>query len=339
MAAEAAFISENPAPDEQFPFTRLRIRVDVPFPGVYTLIHPYGQERFVVEAVGPGQEVRESFDLEFMPNAVNHGRVGPWLTWDTYPTDEFIPDVIVRGASIDAFVGDATTPHRVTGSPCGTNFLQVEAVALDGVTPLAIDPNNEDGDGRTDSITTDLFVTSGRTYRKQIDTPLVIDAATYSRDVAGGRVNVFATSPTTAELTFSGGALATAGEQPAPGDGSGHFFGSTALGTIPGTVQVTATNVAQPNNALITRTLSVTDVVTIVQADYDNFLGTMTIIASSSDQVGTPTLSAGLLGPLVCSAPSSCTLTATALNVAPATVTVTSEAGGSATKAVRVINP
>jgi hypothetical protein len=293
--------------------------------------------------VGPGQEVRESFDLEFMPNAVNHGRVGPWLTWDTYPTDEFIPDVIVRGASIDAFVGDATTPHRVTGSPCGTNFLQVEAVALDGVTPLAIDPNNEDGDGRTDSITTDLFVTSGRTYRKQIDTPLVIDAATYSRDVAGGRVNVFATAPTTAELTYSGSALATTVDQPASGDGSGHFFGSTdgstALGTEQVTVQVTATNVAQPNNAAITRTFGVTDVVTIVQADYNNVLGTMTIIASSSDQVGTPTLTAGLLGPLVCTVPSSCTLTATALNVAPATVTVTSSAGGSATKAVRVINP
>jgi len=340
MAAEAAFAFEVPTDGEQFPFTRLRIWVDVPFPGIYTVTHPYGQERFVVETVAPGQEIRESFDIEFMPNAVNRGRVGPWLTWDTYnnPDDPNIPNVnIPGGGSTDAFVGDAATPHAVKGSPCGTNFFRVEAVELDGITPLPIDFLDEDGDGLTNRITTDLFVTSGKTYPHQVDTPLVVDAATYSRG-ADGRVNVFATAPSTAEVTFSGGAVGTAGEQPALGDGAGRFFGSAALGTVPGTVQVTATNVAQPNNASITRTVGVSDVVTILQADYDNVAKTLTVVASSSDQGVTPTLDAGLLGILDCTNPASCTLMAIGLNVAPASVMVQSSAGGSATKAVRVLN-
>ena len=35
MATEAAFLAD-PADGEQFPFTRLRIRLDVPQPGVYS---------------------------------------------------------------------------------------------------------------------------------------------------------------------------------------------------------------------------------------------------------------------------------------------------------------
>ena len=259
MAAEAAFITEEPGDGEQFPFTRLRIRVDVPFPGVYTVTHPYGQERFVVEVTAPGQEIRESFDIEFMPNAQNQGRVGPWLTWDTFPNDPVLPDT----AGSDRFVGDAATPHAVKGSPCGTNFFRVEAVQLDGVTPLAIDPLDEDGDGLTNRITSDLFVTSGRVFPGNVATPLVVDAATYSR-ATDGRVNVFATAPTTAVVTFSGGANLPAGEQPMVGDGSGRFFGSVALTpdaiTVPTTVLVTATNVAQANNQQVTRTVAVHDV-------------------------------------------------------------------------------
>ena len=341
MAAEAAFITEEPGDGEQFPFTRLRLRADVPFPGIYTVTHPYGRETFVITAIGTGQEIRESFDLEFMPNAVNRGRVGPWLTWDTFSNQVGVPgDPLLDTQGNDGlsdFVGDAATPHRVKGSPCGNDFFRVSAVQLDGVTPLNIDPDDEDGDGSISSKTTDLFVTSGRVFPGNVATPLVVDAATYSR-AADGRVNVFATAPTTAEVTFSGGAVQPADvEQPTAGDGAGRFFGTAALGTVPGTVNVTATNVAQANNFQITRTVAVHDVVSIFQADYDLDARTLTVVATSSDQASPPTLTVLGFGPLNCADPAQCTLTAENLDVAPAKVTVQSVAGGSAEKAVRVI--
>ncbi len=339
MAAEAAFITEEPGDGEQFPFTRLRLRADVPFPGIYTITHPYGRETFVIPAVGKGQEIRESFDIEFMPNAVNRGRVGPWLTWDNFTNQVGVPGdplLDLNGDGLSDFVGDAATPHAVKGSPCGNNFFRVEAVQLNGVTPLNFDPDDEDGDGSISSITTPLFVTSGRVFPGNVATPLVVDAATYSR-AADGRVNVFATAPTTAEVTFSGGAVLPGGEQPAAGDGAGRFFGSAALGDVPGNVQVTATNVAQANNDQITRTVAVHDVVSIFQADYDNTAKTLSVVAASSDQASPPTLTVLGFGLLDCTVPAQCTRTETGLNVAPAKVTVQSGAGGSAEKAVRVI--
>ena len=351
MAAEAAFITEEPGDGEQFPFTRLRLRADVPFPGIYTVTHPYGRETFVIPAVGKGREINESIDIEFMPNAVNRGRVGPWLTWDTFSNQAGVPGDPLLDLNNDGrsdFVGDAATPHAVKGSPCGNNFnfFSVSAVALDGVTPLIIDPDDEDGEDpavgnvRFSRITTNLFVTSGRVFPGNVATPLVVDAATYSR-AADGRVNVFATAPTTAELTFSGGANLPAGEQSAEGDGAGRFFGTALLEpdatTVPGTVQVTATNVAQANNDQITRTLAMRDVVTIFRADYDVNAKTLTVEAASSDQASPPTLTVLGFGALDCTDPTQCTRTESGLNVAPAKVTVQSEAGGSAEKAVRVI--
>lgn len=45
---EAAFLG-NVENGEQFPFTRLRIRMDVPAIGTYTVIHPYGQEVLMLQ--------------------------------------------------------------------------------------------------------------------------------------------------------------------------------------------------------------------------------------------------------------------------------------------------
>jgi hypothetical protein len=40
QAIEAAFANEEPADGEQFPFTRLRIRIDIPQDGTYVVTHP-----------------------------------------------------------------------------------------------------------------------------------------------------------------------------------------------------------------------------------------------------------------------------------------------------------
>jgi hypothetical protein len=324
QAAEAAFLAEDPIDGEQFPFTRLRIRVDVPFTGVYTVITPYGREVFVVEELDSGQEIRESFDTEFMVNTQNQGRVGPWLRWDgTSP------------APPAGFVGDGVTPHTVTGSPCGTNFFRVEAVALDGVTPLAIDPADQDGDGSTSGVQTDEFIVIGKilTGGGGIETPLTVDRTTYSR-TSDGRVNVFATAPTTATVTFKGGGNLPAGAITLAGDGQGRYLASVSLldaSTLPPVVTVTANNLTNKKNSIIS---ALTDVVTITLAEYDVAAQTLTIEAVSSDQLAPlPTLTANGFGSLTAGS-----LTVSPLTVAPARVTVISGAGGSHTVPVAVIN-
>jgi len=336
MAAELAFNTAEPAPGEQFPFTRLRLRVDVPLPGIYTITHPFGQESYVLQNAGR-RAINDSFDIEFMPDAVNQGRVAPWLTWDTFPNDPVLPDV----AGFDGFVGDAATPHAVKGSPCGNNFFRVEAVRLNGVTPINIDPADLDGDGSTSSITETLFVVSGRVKQGNVETPLSVDGVSYSRDATGaGRLNVFATAPTTAVVNFDttiDGALTPATQVSMAGDGAGRFFGTLALGpagAVPTTIEVVADNPASPGNDTAVRTAAVHDIITVFQADYDSAAKTLTVAADSSDLASPPTLTAVGFGDLTGG-----TLTANGLNVAPATVTVQSSSGGSTAAAVRVINP
>ena len=146
---------------------------------------------------------------------------------------------------------------------------------------------------------------------------------------------MFAKAPTTAVVSFSGGANLPAGAQPMTGDGSGRFFGSVALTpnatTLPADVTVTADNAAAPDNLPTDIVTPLVDLVTITRADYDYATGVLTIEAHSSDQLAPPTLSA--LGQNLTGG----ALTAN-LTVAPPTVTVTSSAGGSATIPVTVIH-
>ncbi|MBI5507871.1 MAG: Ig-like domain-containing protein [Deltaproteobacteria bacterium] len=60
MAMEAAWAILDPANGDQFPFGRIRFRIDVLVPGSYTVTHPFGQATVVVPAVGPGPEITDA---------------------------------------------------------------------------------------------------------------------------------------------------------------------------------------------------------------------------------------------------------------------------------------
>ena len=326
LGAEAAWVAEIPGPGEQFPFTRLRIRLGVASAGFYRVTHPYGQEVYEIDAPTGDGDVNDSFDIQFFPDAVNQGRVGPWLSWD--------PDVAPPAPA--GYIGDGATPHPVVGSPCGTNFFKIEAFSNAALTtPLPIELGDPGGDG-SNVVQVNDFTVVGKLYTGgPLPTPLVVNQTTYSR-ANDGRVSVFATAPTTASLSFSGAANVPAGPQSMAGDGAGKYFGSVTLdpdaGTLPASVQVTATNsINDPN----TVNSDLVDVVTISRAEYVKATGTLTVEASSSDRSPTspPTLTAAGFGALSAGALS------TSVTVAPATVTVTSSAGGSDTQPVTIINP
>lgn len=338
MAAEAAWVAEVPGPGENFPFTRLRVVIDVPSPGIYTLVHPYGQQSWTVDqalfdATGGKRAIVEPLDIPFTPDQMNQGRVGPWLksvnpaggffTFPEFPGKQFIGDGALRAAE---------------GSPCGTNFLRLTATALDGITPIALSPNNEDGDGDPNTAFTDQFAVNGQMFAGQVQTPLTASGS-YSRATDGsGRVNLFATAPTTASVTANvGGNISNM-----TGDGSGRYFASVPFlaGPVPA-ASVTADNDPPLTNNLNTTIAiapAVKEIVTITRAEA-TCTGiaprtcSLIIEASSSDRSpGAPALSTEF-GPLA-----NGTLTVNGLTVVPAAVTVNSASGSSDSEPVRVIN-
>ena len=310
-AVEAAFLPDF-ADGNQTPFTRLRLRIDIPQDGTYVVTHPWGQITYDIVGAANDGDVNDSFDIPFAADEQGYqGRIGPILTWETFPNDP-----LLNGG---AYIGTLAADRPVKGSPCGTNYFR-------------IDGPNIGGPG-INSVQTNLFTVTGKVYTGSLPTPLQVSQVSYSR-AAGGRVNVFAEAPTQATVSFSGGADLPAGPIPMTGDGSGRFFGSVTLApeasTLPAEVTVTASNAAVGAlPADIVKPL--VDLVTITRAEYDYATSDLTIEAHSSDGFAPPTLSA--LGQVLTNG-----VLSTNLIVAPPTVTVSSSAGGSATIPVTVIH-
>lgn len=76
------------------------------------------------------------------------GRIGPFLTWDTFGA--------AAGAPAAGFIGDYPVPHKVTGSPTGWNKLRVTGPGLN------TSCTNADGSTVTNCTETDLFQVSGK---------------------------------------------------------------------------------------------------------------------------------------------------------------------------------
>ena len=321
---EAAFLTETPRDGDQFPFTRLRIRIDIPQAGIYTVTHPWGREVYTIETPAR-RAVNESFDFSFAANSVHQGRIGPILQWDS--------DLPVTDAQGGQYIGNPALLHTVTGSPCNTNFFRIEAVALDGVTPLAIDPGDSDNNGSASSVQTSLFTVSGKVFTQVEPAALVTTRTTYARQAnSTGQVDIFATSDAAANVTVSGGANLPAGENPLTGDGSGLFYSSLLLkdaAILPRVVSVTANS----SGKTPTRLLSLlTDKVDITRAEYNLQLKTMTLEAVSSDLLNPPTLTAFGFGNL-----SNGSLTVPDITAAPSKVRVISTAGGSDIENVTIV--
>ena len=332
-AVEAAFLPDF-QDGNQFAFTRLRIRIDLPNAGTYIVKHPWGEITYNISPAEVANGINDSFDIPFLADQVGYqGRLGPILTWSTYPDDVLLDQYGTSGPpsapdGIPDYIGTLVVDHAVKGSPCGTNFFRIEGPNIGG-------PN-------VNSVQTNLFTVTGKVYNgAALPTPLAVDQATYSRATVGtvnvGRVNVFATAPTIADVSFTGGANIPAGTQLMASDGSNRHFGTVALtpngDTVPSSVDVTANNNVIPVNLPTTLTnIPLVDLVTVTRAEYDFATGVLTIEAHSSDLVAPPTLIA--LGQNWTGG----VTTIKGLTIAPPTVTVTSTAGGSATLPVTIIH-
>jgi hypothetical protein len=318
---EAAFASGNPADGDQQSFARIRIRVNVPVAGTYTITHPYGVE--TVNVTTPGRRaINITKDVGIgapgnFSGALN-GAIGPFLRSVNGPYTEVNPDT----GGVETFVGDPNLTEAVTGSPFDTNFVRIT--------------------GPAGTIQTSLFTVAGKVLDSRQQTHVEIDRTTYRRTSAGIRAEVFAKADSSSTLCFRESIALLPGPPPTPcqtsllGDNNGLFFGQRlGNGTLPAVVVVTATNPAGT-----TRPTSVssklTDVVKIQTARYNWANHSLLIEATSTDEVAIPDMVAQGFGRLSKSGTLQ-RITVADLTQPPATVTVKSAAGGSDSEAVVVV--
>jgi hypothetical protein len=265
--------------------------------------HPYGVlDNLVADSSGTISVQRQDIGCAAATcdfTEVLGSPIGPFLQWDT-------------GAPA-GFVGNPATPHAVVGSPFGTNVFR-------------IDGPNAGGSG-VNTIQTNLFTIQGKSFSGTLSTPLVVTRTTYARPLPP-QIDVLAISAPSANLTVSGTGVPVT----VTTDGNGNFFAHIQNpASFPKSVTIRASDPPKTSTTVVSELV---DIVTITLAEYDPFAKTLTIEASSSDQALPPTLTAVGFGNLIAGK-----RVVTGLIVAPAEVTVSSSAGGTATAPVSIIGP
>ncbi|MBD0677718.1 Ig-like domain-containing protein [Pseudomonas sp. PSB11] len=322
---EAAFAGGNPLDGDQISFARIRMRINVPVAGTYTITHPYGVE--TVNVTTPGRRaINITRDIGVGAPGVFSGAlsgaVGPFLRSVNGPYTEVNPDT----GAIETFVGDPNLTEPVTGSPNNTNFVRIQ--------------------GPAGTIETNLFTVAGKVLDNRAQTAVELDRATYRRTSSGTgnstRVEIFGKAANSSTLCFRETVALVPGPPPTPcltnltGDGTGLFFGHRLFnGPVPPVVVLTATD---PTGTTRPTAVSskLTDVVKVQTARYSWSNHSLLIEATSSDEVVVPDMVAQGYGRLTKSGTLQ-HLTVSDLMQPPATVTIKSAAGGSDTEPVVVV--
>ena len=359
LALEAAF-SANVAPGNQIVFTRIRVRLaPVPVSGTYRFIHPYGEES--IEAAA-GTRIFFTDDVGIGApgdfSGATKGRVGPFLLPSPTPGGAEIPPIAgpvpgklyladparigpVPGSILPNFLGSDGLQHN-------HNVFRIEGPA----------GSNLGGQG-VNFIETNDFSLMGRVFTGQMPGLVIAYRASYTRTGSEQKVDVFATAFPTAGSRLPGG-VRPPGVAPVTSfydagcgttlDTAGNFIAYTApVGALE--MLMTAQNNARwgqtrtaagaplPNAVCLKdnsavdingqpvpayHPLPVNDLVKITDATFDSVNSTLTVKATSSDQVGPPVLTlSDFNAPLV-----SGTVTVPGVTAPPAKVRVLSAARG-----------
>src|SRR5207302_866661 len=133
---EAAFV---PAPLSIF--ERMRIRVQVPQTGTYTVTYPYGVKTYNVGVLGAAAEINDTVDTGCLGACTTAAQfalaapVGQGLN-SVEPFLQLAPGVVPTAGFLSTGVA-----NPVVGSPLGTNFFRVEGSGINpGTDPTAACP-------------------------------------------------------------------------------------------------------------------------------------------------------------------------------------------------------
>jgi hypothetical protein len=320
VALEQAFSAGPVVEGEQVTFARVRFKITNARDGVdYKITSPAGVK--TVQTSKPGLV----FDTEDIGigspgdfTGALGGRVGPFLTWDTFPTDPALAPV----AGKDTYVGDGATAHKITGSPYGTNIFRIEGL---GINPSpTVDGCPTVSGPVADCLETDLFTLQGKLATTS---GVTAEQAIYSRSSSSsGLLDVFATSEADSSQSIQvtdANATAAAREFSTTGlaGSSGHYFARVAYTGAQPPAKVQVSNIGDV--PVTNKVIGVIDRVTGA-ATYNTDSADLTVNAVSSDTASPRVLTATGYGQL-----SSGSLDVPALAAPPVSVTVTSDAGGS----------
>ncbi len=339
LALEGAFGGGAPKANDQMVFTRIRVTAGVPELGTYTVTHPYGVEIFPdVSPAGGNRDIFFTDDVGLTPGIFTdalHSRVGPFLTRADTAGNPLDP-VTLNGAQ---FLSDGVALENVTGSPFGTNYVEICGVRPDGTNIVL------GGAGATGTCArSDQFTLTGRMHdmaASPIGSPLAISSATYGRDAGGTHVDVYANVvkvlATQPDPKLTAAALNELPVLMSGPNALGQYYAqgiTDPTGSLPGSVTV----INSADNPPSTATHNAVDVVTVASANFDPTTQTLAVVATSSDKgFGTSSAPAlileGFLGATsaaggISGDPASMTLTATGVTTPPASVAVQSAAGG-----------
>jgi hypothetical protein len=263
MGVEAAFAGEVPIRGQEFTFGRIRIRAELPQPGTYEVVHPFGSETFIVDAAE--LEINATADLgSFDPDytGARKSAVTQFLRW---PAGSNPPS---------GYIGDPGTPHVVEGSPTGHNkFTIIYHGPLSP--PTGWTKFNDEFDKPKSKIETDLFTVSGKIYDGPIPTPLTLRRASYNS--SDSQLEIFAQATPGAEV------VATVGTESVvlKGDDKGNFYTFHRIGAMPDNITLIAKD-KKSGTEDTTLSVKVTDSVLIDYARYNPFTKILEVKAAST---------------------------------------------------------
>ena len=174
LALEAAYAGADSGQEITFGRVRFTASSGLRSGSTYKVTHPYGVDSFVADTAGAVKANVGTEDIGGLgpclgPNAhaaggacdfgeATTGRIGPFLKWDP----------AVAPAAPAGYLGDNATPHRITGSPNGTNVFRIEGP---GVNPTTTDQCPAIGGLISDCLETNLFTVEGKIAGPVMSTP------------------------------------------------------------------------------------------------------------------------------------------------------------------------
>src|SRR3954447_23849175 len=291
---EAAFGSGPVAAGDQITFSRIRYKiVDGLQPNTdYKITQPYGTDTVHTDPDATGFFVTQ--DVGVVPGdftGAMKGRVGPFLQWAPNPNNP--ADVPPAG-----YIGDGVTPHAVTGSQLGTNFVRIQGPGIGGA-PGTTNPNpcpttgaNAYAGPVNDCIQANNFVVVGK---KSQTGGVDVTRATYERNATGGapKVEVLGLSKAAQDIVVRdgdthGGPGRKIATTPLRADGGRYMAYVNGLGGLPSTVDV----VNRGDSPQTIKNVALTDDVTASAVYHATASGggdVLHVQASSSDGQLSPT--------------------------------------------------
>lgn len=325
LAVEDAFAAGVASPGDQITFSRIRVKIgSVPVSGTYRFIHPYGEE--VIEGVA-GERIFFTDDVGLGCPAgsfdcATQSRLGPFLLPAATPGGAELPAVPgpVPGK---LYLADPARNGPVTGSALPDFVDSTGALRNHNIFRVEGPVGSNIGGPGIDYVESTDFALMGRLYTNTMVGRVAAERASYTRDLSGQRLDVFASAfPTTQGrlptqprpvaiaplLSFfsaaCGGTVDAAGTIHPPftaplgavetqmlSDGE-HHWGQSQPAVLPAAVCVKDGTARDINGNIVPVFVPrvVTDDVTITQAAYDPNAGSLTVAAQSSDATVPPTL-------------------------------------------------